>query len=125
MSAEIVVLPPGEPINQEAAGREFVALKPEHASSDDPLIKLWLHGRSSHTQRAYRADVERFRARAGKPLARVTLADLQEFANTLGELATASRYRCLSSVKSLLAFGPLSLLEMSSLNEIKYFPPVT
>jgi integrase/recombinase XerD len=35
----------------------------------------------------------------------VTLADLQEFANSLGTLSAASRYRCLSSVKSLLAFG--------------------
>src|SRR4051812_2750486 len=58
-----------------------------------------------HTQRAYRADIERFRAGAGKPLAQVTLAGLQEFANSLGELSAASRYRCLSSVKSLLAFG--------------------
>jgi integrase/recombinase XerD len=69
------------------------------------LIELWLHGRSSHTQRAYRADVARFRAGAGKGLARVTLTDLQEFANTLSELSAASRYRCLSSIKSLLAFG--------------------
>jgi integrase/recombinase XerD len=49
--------------------------------------------------------VDRFRHRAGKGLARVTLADLQEFANTLGELLAASRYRCLSSIKLLLAFG--------------------
>jgi integrase/recombinase XerD len=58
---------------------------------------------------AHRASVpgrcRRFRAGAGKPLARVTLADLQEFANSLAELSAASRYRCLSSVKSLLAFG--------------------
>ena len=38
------------------------------ASSDDQLIALWLHGRSVHTQRAYRADVARFRRGAGKPL---------------------------------------------------------
>ena len=35
----------------------------------------------------------------------VTLADLQRFADSLGGLAPASRYRILSSVKSLLAFG--------------------
>ena len=87
------------------AGRELVVKEPEHASSDDHLIELWLHGRSSHTQRAYRADVARFRVGAGKAFARVTLTDLQAFANTLGELSAASRYRCLSSVKSLLAFG--------------------
>ena len=79
--------------------------EPPHTSSDDHLIELWLHGRSSHIQRAYRADVAHFRAGAGKALARVTLADLQAFANTRQDLSAAIRYRCLSSVKSLLAFG--------------------
>jgi len=78
---------------------------PERPGSDDQLIELWLHGRSAHTVRAYRADVERFRRGAGKPLARVTLADLQEFANSLVELGPASRYRVLSAINSLLAFG--------------------
>src|SRR5215218_1909183 len=73
--------------------------------SDDHLIELWLHERSPHTQRAYRADVERFRRRAGKLLRTVTLADLQDFANSLTGGAAASRYRTLSAVKSLLAFG--------------------
>ena len=36
------------------------------AHSDDQLIGIWLHGRSVHTQRAYRADVARFRR--GSPL---------------------------------------------------------
>src|SRR4051794_31001485 len=75
------------------------------ASSDDQLIALWLHGRSRHTQRAYLADVDRFRGRAGKTLSSVTLADLQEFAASLEDLAPATRYRALSAVKSLLAFG--------------------
>src|SRR4051794_31850394 len=75
------------------------------ASSDDQLIALWLHGRSRHTQRAYLADVERFGSRAGKTLASVTLADLQGFAASLEDLAPATRYRALSAVKSLLAFG--------------------
>lgn len=73
--------------------------------ADDRLIELWLHERSPHTQRAYRADVERFRSRAGKALDAVTLADLQEFANSMTGGAAASRYRTLSAVKSLLAFG--------------------
>ena len=97
----MTVLPP---FNKDV-GSEPVTEPLKQASSDDHLLALWLHGRSSHTQRAYRADGARFRAGAGKPLARVTLADLQEFATTLGELSAASRYRCLSSIKSLLAFG--------------------
>src|SRR5690242_2574222 len=36
------------------------------ASSDDQLLEIWLHGRSSHTQRAYRADTERFRSEVDK-----------------------------------------------------------
>jgi integrase/recombinase XerD len=72
---------------------------------DRELIQVWLHGRSGHTQRAYRADVERFRTSLGKPLADVTLLDLQRFADSLADLAPASRYRTLSAVKSLLAFG--------------------
>ena len=81
-----------------------------HASSDDQLIDIWLHGRSPHTQRAYRTDIARLRfgsgkRGAGKPLALLTLPELQEFANSLAYLAPASRYRALSSVKSLLSFG--------------------
>ena len=75
------------------------------ASSDDQLLEIWLHGRSLHTQRAYRADIQRFQRRAGKALCAVTLSHLQEFADSLKDLAPASRYRTLSAVKSLLAFG--------------------
>jgi len=75
------------------------------AASDDPLVEVWLHGRSPHTQRAYRADAERFRTHIPKPLAQVALSDLQTFADSLDGLEPASLYRCLSSIKSLLAFG--------------------
>jgi len=69
------------------------------------LIGIWLHGRSPHTQRAHAADVARLCSRTGKPLAAVTLPDLQDFADSVAELSPASRYRALSAVKSLLAFG--------------------
>lgn len=75
------------------------------ARSDSQLIGIWLHGRSPHTQRAYAADIVLFCAAAGKPLATVTLADLQMFADSLADQAPATRYRKLSAVKSLLAFG--------------------
>src|SRR5439155_9943349 len=32
------------------------------ASSDEQMLKLWLHGRSHNTQRAYRSDASRFPA---------------------------------------------------------------
>src|SRR5262249_17947980 len=75
------------------------------ASSDQQLVEIWLHGRSPHTHRAYAADIERFRNRAGKPLALVTIRDVQSFCDSLGELAPASQSRILFSLRSLLAFG--------------------
>src|ERR1035437_9394717 len=80
---------------------------PPQANSDAQLIEIWLHGRSTPTQRAYAGDIARFCAAAQKPLPAVTLADLQSFADSLDldSLAPATRYRGLSAVKSLLAFG--------------------
>ncbi len=77
------------------------------ADSDQHLIDLWLHGRSSHTQRAYRADAGRFLAAIGKSLHQTTLGDLQQYAARLigsGRKAT-SACRTMSAVKSLFAFG--------------------
>jgi integrase/recombinase XerD len=73
-------------------------------ATDDQLVALWLHGRSRHTQRAYRADSERFLVFVAKPLAMVTLGDLQAFADSLAG-KPSSRARTLAAVKSLLAFG--------------------
>ena len=75
------------------------------AANDSHLLELWLHGRSDHTRRAYRSDVDRFRTLFPKPFAEITLDDLQGFADSLAGLEPASRYRRLFSVKSLLAFG--------------------
>lgn len=72
---------------------------------DDLLVRLWLHGRSPNTQRAYGADVARFRAKVNEPLAAVKLNDLQDFADTLLGLKRSSAHRILSAIKSLLAFG--------------------
>ncbi len=83
--------------------RESTVDRPFDANAQ--LVDLWLHGRSPHTQRAYRADVARFLVDVGKPLARATLGDLQAFADSLAELAPTSQARILSAVKSLLAFG--------------------
>jgi integrase/recombinase XerD len=82
-----------------------VVVTTPHSGTDSQLIGIWLHGRSPHTQRAYAADVARLCSRTGKPLAAITLPDLQDFADSVAELSPASRYRALSAVKSLLAFG--------------------
>ena len=77
------------------------------AKNDQHLIELWLHGRSRHTQRAYHADAERFLTAVERPLHRITLGDLQQYAEKLVEsgLQLSSAYRTMSAVKSLFAFG--------------------
>ena len=72
---------------------------------DAQVIDLWIHGRSRHTQRAYRADARGLLAFAGKPLAQLTLTDLQTYADSLSGQAESSRARRLAVVKSLLRFA--------------------
>ncbi len=74
-------------------------------TDDETLIAMWLHGRSRHTQRAYVHDIGRFLAFAMKPLGAIGLSDVQTFADSLADLAPATRARTLSAVKSLLGFG--------------------
>jgi integrase/recombinase XerD len=78
------------------------------ASQDDKLVELWLSLKTSrHTRRAYAADVTRFSAFVKKPLAWVTLADLQAWAGQLGQgsLKPASHNRAMTALKSLLSFA--------------------
>jgi integrase/recombinase XerD len=51
--------------------------------TDAQLIELWCHGKSRYTQRYYRSDAQRFLTFVGKPLAQVTLLDVQAFATDL------------------------------------------
>jgi integrase/recombinase XerD len=83
------------------------SLIPKQAESDEQLISLWLHGRSKHTQRAYNADMVKFLKSVYKPFQKITLGDLQSFADELmqGDLSDSSVKRILSSVKSLFSFG--------------------
>lgn len=74
---------------------------------DDQILDLWLHGRSRATQRGYRAEATRFMAAVSKPLAQVTLTDLQDWADAIEAegLEPATRRRMLAAVKSLLSFS--------------------
>jgi integrase/recombinase XerD len=75
---------------------------------DSRLVALWVSLKASlHTQRAYAAEADRFRDFVGKPLALVTLPDVQAYAEALGQgsLKPASQNRALTAVKSLLSFG--------------------
>src|SRR2546425_2731841 len=54
---------------------------------EDKLIDLWVRlKKSEHTQRAYRRDIEVFRAFVEKPLAEVTLEDALDFCDNLDEI---------------------------------------
>lgn len=89
-----------------AAGTLVVpAARPIATPQDEQLLQLWLHGRSIHTQDAYRRDIGRFLVFTAKPLAHITLGDIQAFADTLQDYAPSSRKRTLSAIKSLYSFA--------------------
>jgi len=74
---------------------------------DARVVELWIHGRSGHTQRAYRRYAAQFFFHVRKPLQLVSLEDLQTFASSLDtlKLKPASRHRTLSAIKSLFSFA--------------------
>lgn len=76
--------------------------------NDAAFIELWLGTKvSGHTRRAYRAEVDRFRTAAAKPLNWITMTDLQSYAQALGQtnLKPASQNRAITALKSLLSFA--------------------
>src|SRR5215471_3117753 len=86
----------------------LVPLSAPGGENDSAFIELWLGTKvSPHTRRAYRAEISRFRNAAGKPLGWITMADLQSYAEALGQgsLKPASQNRALTAIKSLLSFG--------------------
>jgi len=80
---------------------------PQQADNDADLVQLWLHGKSKHTQRYYRRDVQHFFEFTRKSLKQVILKDLQGFADQIDQqdLTDGSKRRILSSVKSLISFA--------------------
>lgn len=95
-------------VNELTTASAFAVQPAPDGSSDPRLVELWLSLKvSSHTRRAYAADVGRFLAFTGKPLGWVTLADVQAYAAKLdqGSLKPASQNRALTALKSLLSFA--------------------
>ena len=77
------------------------------SSRDAQIVELWLEKHPSpHTRYCYRLDSERLLNHTKKPISRITLADLQSFAQALTTwgLAPISRVRTLAAVKSLFGF---------------------
>ncbi len=52
-------------------------------TSDDQLIAMWLHDKSDSTQEEYTRDIQQFREYVSVPLKRLTLPDLQAYADEL------------------------------------------
>lgn len=76
------------------------------------VVELWLSLKvSPHTRRAYLAEIRRFFDFVRKPLAQITLADVQGYAERLGQgsLKPASQNRALTAVKSLLRFAGMNV----------------
>ena len=81
---------------------------PEIVSADQDVVSLWLGSKTSrHTRRAYGRDAAGFLAFVHRPLAAVTLGDLQKWAESLGQgsLGAAGQNRALTAIKSLLSFA--------------------
>ena len=104
-----VILHSANQPTQDAGAPQLPAANiiPSQADNDSELMKLWLHGKSRHTQRYYISDVEQFFKFANKPMRQIILKDLQDFADHIDQqdLADGSKRRILSSVKSLFAFA--------------------
>jgi integrase/recombinase XerD len=84
------------------------SLIPQQANNDEQVIELWLHGRGKNSRRAYSADILRFREFVHhKPIGRITLPDVQAFADALEQagLEASTRHRILASLKSLFSFA--------------------
>ncbi len=75
------------------------------ADNDYQVLAMWLHGGPAATQRAYSYEVQGLLAVTGKPLAQITLGDLQAYFSGLEPLAPASRARAVNAVKSLFRFA--------------------
>src|SRR4029450_627729 len=74
---------------------------------DSRIINLWLERQPSpHTRGCYQRDSAKLLEHTGKPLSRITLGDLQSFAESLigSGLAPISRVRTRAAVKSLFGF---------------------
>jgi len=75
------------------------------ADNDNQVIAMWLHGRPVTTARAYGYEVGALMAVVVKPLAQITLGDLQTYFDGLVDLAPATRSRSINAVKSLFRFA--------------------
>ena len=78
------------------------------APTNDKIASLWLHGKSPHTIELYRRTINKLAiATDNKPLAWLTLEDIQQWGDRLSQedLSDSSRRTYISAAKSLLSFA--------------------
>ena len=75
------------------------------ANTDEKVISMWLHGKSTTTIQTYLGVVKQFQAFVGKPLKQLTLEDLQLWQSSLSHYSTASIKNKTNIIKSLLSFA--------------------
>jgi integrase/recombinase XerD len=102
------------PSGQSLAGGAVTVFQPiAIAENNQQLIGLWLHGKSHHTQRSYKQDIEYFlsfqQARHGEDffVGYTTVNDLQDYTDSCRNKGWKNRTinRRLAAIKSLLTFG--------------------
>lgn len=86
-------------------GHTLTTELPSAAQRDAAFLASWLFGKAQKTQVAYLADMHKFYAHCGKPLQTVTLADVQDFIQSLTGLNVSSIKRAIATIKSALSFG--------------------
>lgn len=88
-------------------GNEQIApvVQVRQADDDRQVLTMWLHGRPATTQRAYLFEVQGMLAIVNKPLACITLGNLQDYFSSLVYLAPASQARAVNAIKSLFSFA--------------------
>jgi len=72
---------------------------------EQKLIEQWLHDRPTTTQNNYALSIRQFKEFVKKPLAEVSLEDVQAWSDSLGHLKHTTRRNKLAALKSFLAFA--------------------
>jgi len=78
---------------------------PRQADTEAQVVGMWLHGRPARTRKLYDDAYQRFAAHVGKPLERVTVGDLQSYADTLEGRKPRTVALHVSALKSLFSFA--------------------
>ncbi|KGF72288.1 integrase [Neosynechococcus sphagnicola sy1] len=75
------------------------------ADSDQQVVGMWLYGKAITTQHAYQGEMRRFLTFVNKPMAHITLGEVQQYITSLGNLAASSQARAINAIKSLFGFA--------------------